>query len=261
MRTFALSLFVLACTALQVHAATISVALEDFQASGVLGFKYNSVDTEYASFGVFRLGTADPVGPEAARLSNPIYVFCDELAQPFTSSYQLYNVGVPTDGNDPPNQYVGLINSFKSTLLSELFTKFLDTSWFAPGPYTTDQIQHAMAFHAAIEEIVHEAVFSIADKPSLNLDAGIFQVVDAYLLDKNDPSQLLPDVKAIGQSYLDSLTGVDLNPRFALVQLTNPDFQDYITIPETSSLALLSCVGMIVGVGGYLKRRKSSVTA
>lgn len=261
MRTFALSLFVSACTAIQVHAATISVALEDFQASGVLGFKYNSTEVEYSSFGVFRLGTADPVGPEAAKLSNPIYAFCNELEQPFTSSYELYNVGVPTDGNDPPNQYVGLINSFKATLLSELFTKFLDTSWFAPGPYTTTQIQEAMAFHAAIEEIVHEAVFSIADKPSLNLDAGIFQVVDAYLLDKNDPSQLLPDVKTIGQSYLDALTGFDPNPRFALVQLTNPNFQDYITVPETSSFALLSCIGMMAGIGGYLKRRKTSVNA
>jgi len=257
MRFHTLSLFVLACSALQVQAATISVALEDFQASGVLGFKYNSTEVDYASFGVFRLGTADPVGSEAQKLGNPIYVFCDELSQPFTSDYQLYNVGVPTDANDPPNQYVGLINSFKSTLLSELFTKFLDTSWFAPGPYSTYQIEHAMAFHAAIEEIVHEAVFSIADKPSLNLDAGIFQVVDAYVLDKNDPSQLLPNVKSIGQSYLDALTGVDLNPRFSLIQLTNPDFQDYITVPEASSFALLSCVGMVVGLGGYMKRRKS----
>ena len=262
MRTSLFSLVALALTALQVQAETITVGLQDFQASGVLGYKYASTEVDYGSFGVFRLVTSDPSGPLASKVGNPAFVFCDELTQPFTSDLNLYDVGVPTDANDPPNEFVGKINSFKATLLSELFTKYLDTSWFAPGPYSVDQITSAMAFHAAIEEIVHEAVFSIADHSSLNLDAGIFQVDSAYLLDHNDPSQLLPAVKPLGQFYLDSLTGIDRDPKFELIQLTNPTYQDYlVAVPEVSSTMLLSAVGIVMGMGGFLKRRVRSAKA
>jgi hypothetical protein len=175
----------------------------------------------------------------ASLIPTTAYGFCDELTQDFTSTPELYDVGPPTIGNEPANALVGPINSFKATLLSELFTKFYDPTWTLPGPYTNTEITDAMAFHAAIEEIVHESINGTADLSSLNLDAGFFQLQGtSYILNPNDPSQLLPDVKAQGQFYLNSLIGSDPDPKYLILQVANGTYQDFlipIAVPELSS--------------------------
>jgi hypothetical protein len=201
-------------------AETISVTLEDFQASGVLVYKYNGFQ-DNGSSGIFRLRTSNPSGPNASLITDPAFGFCIELTQFYVSTTQPYDVGDLTEANDPINPIFGQISAAKRDLARQLWATSFDDSWTLPGPYSNTQITECMAFHAALYEILID--FDGSDLNSLDLSSGVFETVSGFLLDVNDPLQELP-VLATAQNLLNGLSLSYQGPLANLVAVTNPNF-------------------------------------
>lgn len=230
--------------ALLVKADTATVYLEDFNASGVLGYTFNGSEVIHGSAGVFRLRVSDPIGPLADSLADPSYGFCIDILQDFTGIPQPYQVGDLTTANVPVNPISGPITPEKRDLLRQLWQLYFDPSWTSAGPYSDAQRTGAIAFHAALFEIIID--FDGNSLASLDSGAGLFTAVDGYILDINDPSQELPVVPVL-DAYLGGLSLAYNGPLAPLVALTNPDYQDYVTVvPEASSVTL-----GLVGVAAF----------
>jgi hypothetical protein len=256
MRAHLFCALVLSAVTTNAFAETIDVALEDFQSSGVLVYKYNGFQ-DSGSSGVFRLRTSNPSGPNASLVTDPAYAFCIELTQVYTSNIQSYDVVDLTGANDPVNSIFGAITASKRDLVRQLWATSFDPSWTAPGPYTNLQITEAMAFHSAIYEILSD--FDGVSLASLDLSAGVFQTVSGFLLDINDPSQELP-VLPTAQALLGTLSLSYRGPLANLVALTNPNFQDYVVevVPEASSIVMSGIVLTGMATGVWARRRKNA---
>ncbi|MBX9652304.1 hypothetical protein K2Y11_01665 [bacterium] len=241
------------------RAETVSLYLEDFQSSGVMGYTFNSTEVYYGSSGLFRLRTSDPVGPNALKLTDPEYGFCIDIQQDFSSILSPYDVGALTTANVPVNPISGPITPARALLIEQLWAKYYDPSWELPGPYSNTQITDAIAFHAMLFEIATD--FDGVSLGSLNLSSGNFTLQSGYLLDVNDPLQELP-VVPVAQSYLDGLSLSYNGPLPNLLALTNPDFQDYIVevVPEASTVTML-LVGTTMFGAGYTWRRRRGISA
>jgi hypothetical protein len=237
-----------------VSAATIEIALQDFQASGVLRYTFNGGEVTNGSAGLFRLGTQNPSGSPADLLTNPEFGFCIELEQPFTSTFQTYDAGDLTTANNPVSAITGPVTLAKANLVRQLWSLFYDDSWENPPPYTDTQITDCIAFSAALYEILSD--FDGVSLASLDTNAGIFTVDGAHFLDPNDPLQQFP-AEARAQQYLSALSLSYNGPLANLVALTNATYQDYIVevIPEASSMTLCG-LGMLVAAYGYRRTRR-----
>jgi len=241
-------------------AETISLYLEDFQSSGVMGYTFNSTEVYYGSSGLFRLRTSDPVGPTASLLTDPEFGFCIDIQQDFSSVLSPYDIGDLTTANVPVNPISGPITPARALLIEQLWAKYYDPSWELPGPYSNTQITDAIAFHAMLFEIATD--FDGTNLSSLNLASGNFTLQSGYILDHNDPLQALP-VVAVAQSYLDGLSLSYNGPLPNLLALTNPDFQDYIVqvaVPEASTMTMILVGSSLLGVRYGWRRRRGQST-
>ncbi len=249
-----LALATLVAVTSTVSAATIDLALEDFQASGVLRYTFNGGEVTFGSSGLFRLRTQNPSGSPADLLTDPDFGFCIELTQPFTSLFQTYNVGDLTTANDPVSPITGPVTLAKANLVRQLWSLFYDETWENAPPYTSTQITDCIAFHASIYEILSD--FDGVSLASLDTNAGIFTIDGAHFLDPNDPLQQFP-AEARAQQYLAALSLGYQGPLANLVALTNGTYQDYIVevVPEASSMTLCG-LGMLVVGYGYRRTRR-----
>lgn len=252
---FSLSLvtgIVLTQAALQARADTATVSLEDFNASGVLGYTFNGSEKIYGTAGIFRLRVSDPAGPLANSLSDPSYGFCMDILQNFTGSPEPYDVGDLTIANDPTNPFTGPVTPQQRDLVAQLWHLYFDPSWTLLGPYSDAQRTGAIAFHAALFEIILD--FDGASLSSLDSGSGLFTAEDGFIDDKDDPSQELPVVATL-DTYLAGLSLPYDGPLAPVVALTNPEYQDYVTVvvPEVSSVTL-ALLGF-ASCGFVLRRR------
>jgi hypothetical protein len=240
-----------------VSAATIDIALQDFQASGILKYTFNGGEVTNGSSGLFRFGTQNPSGLPATLLGNPEFGFCIELEQPFTSTFETYTVGDLTTANNPVSPIIGPVTVAKANLVRQLWTLFYDDSWELAPPYTNTQITDCIAFSATLYEILSD--FDGVSLSSLNLDAGIFTMEGAFFLDENDPLQQFPS-EARAQQYIAALSLSYNGPLANLVALTSPTYQDYIVevIPEASSTTLVALGTLGLALGYRVGRRRST---
>ena len=238
------------------RAETISLYLEDFQSSGVMGYTFNSAEVYYGSAGLFRLRTSDPVGPTASNLTDPEFGFCMDITQDFSSISSLYNVGDLTTANVPVNPISGPITPARALLLEQLWAKYYDPSWELAGPYSNTQITNAIAFHAMIFEIATD--YDGVSLSSLNLASGNFTLQSGWLLDHNDPLQEL-FVVPVAQGYIDGLSLSYNGPLANLIALTNENYQDYIVqvVPEASTMTLFAVGSTLLGAGMTWRRRRN----
>jgi hypothetical protein len=235
----------------------VNVRLEDFQASGVLGYQHLGSETTFGSSGVFRLQTEDPAGTLARLVGSTAFAFCIELSQSYTSSLENYLVGDLTTANSPlgPN---GPITQAQQDLVAQLWARHFDSTWKAAGPYSPEDVTRSMAFHASVLEIL--ADFDGSSLGSIDLDAGDFKLINGYLLDVNDPSQEL-QVRMVANGFLSSLTTSYSGRLPRLLALTNEEYQDYLVeaVPEIHSV-VLSFLGLMTLVFFRSRLRRMSET-
>lgn len=247
---------VLSLSAASLHAAVVDVSLEDFQSSGVMSYTIGGSEVFNGSSGLFRLRTANYVGPPATSgLTDPEYGFCIELFQAYTSSYEPYDVVDMTAATNPVNPLAGPISTLQRDLVRQLWALHYDPTWEAPGPYSDAQITAAIAFHASIFEILND--FDGVSLASLDLSAGNFTLVAGHILDVNDPLQELP-VVPLAQTFLGDLSLSYAGPLPNLVALTNASYQDYIVeaVPELSATGMLLVAAFVVTGYGLARRRR-----
>lgn len=249
---------IMAASALSVsQAATIDIALEDFQASGVITYRYLGGGPTNGSAGLFRFGTQNPSGSPADLLTNPAFGFCIELDQPFTGDYQTYDIGPVTSATVPPSPAFGTISPESALLIRQLWELQYDDSWENPGPYSIAQIATAVTFHAMLYEIAID--FDGVSLSSVDLTKGNFIVDSAHILDVNNPLEELPIILLSKGMLFDLSLDYD-GPLANVLALTNPEYQDYLTevaVPEASSLVLAALGAGLVGFVGWRRRRTS----
>lgn len=270
MRTFALCISTVVFCSSVTNAGTVDLLYEDTHVGGEIGWIYVPTNNgpEFGAGGMFRLDAANESG-FPGNLGDPVFAFCTELTQGFPNvSPQTYETSLDlTNINDPPNVTVGSLDSTKITLIRELFNLFYQPSWTNAGPFTDAERLEATAFHAALLEIVHEAIDPLDPLTPLNLDAGLFVFNGAWSVSHNDPGSEILGVKARGDDMLNSLSGLNVPPGFDLVAFTNPDYQDFIAaydpgviiMPEASTMILCSIGTLIAGVQvARMRKRRAS---
>jgi probable HAF family extracellular repeat protein len=233
-------------------ASTIDVRLDDFGPSGVLGYRFNGGETTYGSAGQFQFDTQNPVGNAAESVSPHAVGFCIELTQTFTSDFITYNVGDVTTAQDPVG-VSGTISPEQAALIEQLWALHYDADWPGSGPFSLDDITRSMAFSALLYEIIYD--FDGVSLASLDLGSGLFELVDGFVLDKNDPTQELP-VFDVASFFLSTLSLNYSGPRPLLLALTNATQQDYLVavVPEVGTFSLMSAL-VTLCVGFSLARR------
>ncbi|MBY0587426.1 hypothetical protein K2X85_09635 [bacterium] len=248
---------VLALSVTSVSAATIEVAVQDFQASGVLAYTFLGSEVESGTSGLFRLGTQNPVGALASVLTNPEFGFCIELTQNFSGIFSTYNVGDLTTANDPVIPAIGAVTVAKANLVRQLWSLFYDPTWESAGPYSDLQIAACIAFSGTLYEILSD--FDGVSLSSLDISSGNFTIEGAGFLTPGDIAFINFNVPAIAQIYIANLSLSYDGPLANLVALTSPTQQDYIVqvIPEASSMVLAGMGLLTLVAGGYRTRRRS----
>jgi hypothetical protein len=233
-------------------ASTIDVRLDDFGPSGVMGYHFNGSETIYGSAGQFRFHTQNPVGNAAEGVSPNAVGFCIELTQTFTSDFISYNVGDLTTAQEPVG-LSGPISPEQAALIEQLWALHYDADWRGNGALSTDDITRSMAFSALLYEIIYD--FDGVSLASMDLGSGLFQLVDGFILDKNDPTQELP-VFDVASFFLGTLSLNYTGPRPQLLALTNAAQQDYLVmvVPEVGTFPLVSAV--VVAFGGISLARR-----
>jgi probable HAF family extracellular repeat protein len=233
-------------------ASTIDVRLDDFGPSGVMGYSFNGSETIYGSAGQFRFDTQNPVGNAAESVSPNAVGFCIELSQTFTSDFITYNVGDLTLAQDPVG-ISGPISPEQAALIEQLWALYYDADWLGNGAFSLDDITRSMAFSAMLYEIIYD--FDGVSLASMDLGSGLFQIVDGFLLDKNDPTQELP-VFDVASFFLGTLSLNYTGPRPQLLAMTNAAQQDYLVmvVPEVGTFPLVSAV--VVAFGGISLARR-----
>jgi hypothetical protein len=110
-----------------------------------------------------------------------------------------------------------------------------------------------MAFSAMLYEIIYD--FDGVSLASLDLSSGLFELVDGFVLDKNDPTQELP-VFDVASYFLGTLSLNYSGPRPQLLALTNAAHQDYLVavVPEVGTFPLIST--LITVCGGFSLARR-----
>jgi choice-of-anchor C domain-containing protein len=232
--------------------STIDVRLDDFGPSGVMGYRFNGTETIYGSAGQFRFDTKNPIGSAAQGVSPNAVGFCIELTQDFSSDFHTYNVGDLTLAQDPVG-ISGPISPEQAALIEQLWALHYDADWPDAGPFSFADITRSMAFGALLYEIIYD--FDGVSLASMDLDSGLFQLVDGFLLDKNDPTQELP-VFDVASFFLGTLSLNYTGPRPQLLALTNAAQQDYLVavVPEVGTFPLVSAV--VVAFGGISLARR-----
>lgn len=237
-------------------AATIDVALEDFQSSGIIKYTYNGGELTNGSSGLFRLRTANPSGSPADLLTDPEYGFCIELLQAFTSSFEEYEAGDPTIANDPVDPNAGPVTAEKAALAAQLWAVHFNNDWVT-APFDDDVI-NAIAFHGVLYEILLD--FDGLSLTSLDLSSGIFTLEGGQIYD-GISSFIDKDAEIItaAQSLIDSLSLSYAGPLANLIALTHPTYQDYLVevVPEAGTTTLVA-IGLFAVVGARLRRRGRS---
>ncbi len=231
---------------------SIDVSLDDFGPSGVMGYRFNGGETTYGSAGQFRLDTQNPVGNAAESVSPHAVGFCIELTQNFSSDFHTYNVGDLTLAQDPVG-ISGPISPEQAALIEQLWALHYDADWPGSGPFSFADITRSMAFSALLYEIIYD--FDGVSLASLDLSSGLFELVDGFVLDKNDPTQELP-VFDVASFFLSTLSLNYNGPRPQLLALTNAAHQDYLVavVPEVGTFSLMSAL-VTLCVGFSLARR------
>ena len=181
--------------------------------------------------GIFKLTTSNPTG---AGVEVPNYGFCIELPQSIAGGYT-YTVRDLEDAPLPVNASYSAATPMgpdKAALISELWGRHFNTAWLVQGG-TTGGIANSQlgeAFGVAIWEIVWET--------DTLLDVTVGNGFRAENVEQS----------ALANQWLDSLDGT--GPMADTVALSNNDRQDFVTVPEPASMALL-VLGALV-----LKRKR-----
>ncbi|MCK5001083.1 MAG: PEP-CTERM sorting domain-containing protein [Anaerohalosphaera sp.] len=161
----------------------------------------------------------------------PDFGFCIELPQGTGINLPItYDVRDLQDAPLPPN-YGTPMGMPKADLIRELWDKYFDPAWVT-GASTVAEKQMAEAFGVAIWEIVYEtdATLDVTTGPGFSA-TGVEQAILA--------NQWLDDVVA------NNLTKADV------IALSNIDHQDFVTVPEPMTMALLALGGL-----GIFRRKR-----
>jgi hypothetical protein len=248
---------VLALSVSSVSAATIEVAVQDFQASGVLKYSFLGSEPESGTSGLFRLGTQNPVGALASALTNPEFGFCIELTQNFSGIFSTYNVGDLTTANDPVIPAIGAVTVAKANLVRQLWSVFYNESWESAGPYSDATIAACIAFSGTLYEILSD--FDGVSLSSLDVNSGNFTILGAGFLAPGDNSFINTNVPLVAETYISVLSLAYDGPLANLVALTSPTQQDYIVevVPEASSLVMAGMGSLVLAISYRLRRRSN----
>jgi hypothetical protein len=236
--------------------STIDVRLDDFGPSGVMGYRFNGADTIYGSAGQFQIDTKKPVGSDAQGVSPHALGFCIELTQNFSSDFHHYVVGDVTSAQDPVG-IAGPISPERAALIEQLWALHYDSDWKGSGPYSFADITRSMAFSALLYEIIYD--FDGVTLASMDLRSGLFELVDGFLLDKNDPTQELP-ILDVASYFLTTLSLDYSGPKPHLLALTNSTHQDYLVavVPEVDSRILTSCAFCVLLSVSFVRQLRTT---
>ncbi len=184
------------------------------------GFTGQSVNS-----GIYSFVTSDPTG---AGVEVVDYGFCIQLNQTtvFGQSYDvrdLEDAPLPADPLYPASTPMG---AAKAEMISKLWGNFFNPAWLAGG---TPNKQLGEAFGIAIWEIVWET-------------SGTLDVTSGSFYADNVEQAVQANI------WLGQLAGITTN-LVDVVALSNNGSQDFVTVPEPATMALLS-------LGAFVLRRK-----
>jgi hypothetical protein len=164
--------------------------------------------------------------------------FCIELHQWSPDTTLKYDVVALHEVN---NSFMGgTMGLEKADYIAELWGRFYNPAWANGGPYSSEEINKAEAFAAAIWEIIYE------DLPTSPLGWDV--TVDGSTGSHGFYAQNFD--WAVANSWLHALTGC--GPKAQLMAVVNDGKQDFIIqVPEPTTIFLL-------GLGGlaFLRKRK-----
>lgn len=220
---------------------TVDVVLDNFGAHDITTVWGGGLDGVEVYGGVYLLNKSASTGVGDTWPNGLTPVFCIELHELAPHSTCTYNVVTPDAAHN--NFLGGTLGQTKADYLADLWERFYDPAWSIGTPYTDDQNSDAEAFGAAVWEIVYEDLPSSPAGWDVTTD-GTAGVGGFYAtgLDTNKAN-----------SYLHSLTGS--GPKAGLYAFTNCGTQDFITVPEPATIAML-------GIGGILsliRRKRTAV--
>jgi hypothetical protein len=168
-------------------------------------------------------------------------VFCIDLFETVKSGSLNYNIINVKDGPVTSASYLsGGMGEVKAAYLAELWTKHYDSSWTS-GSFTSSQKAAAVAFQAAIWEIVYEDMPSSPAYWDVTVDSTV----------GNGGFKATNLNSTLANSWLRSLNGT--GAAVELRALTYCGSQDFITafsIPEPTTMAF-AALGLL-----FLVRRK-----
>lgn len=166
--------------------------------------------------------------------------FCMDLSEYLASGPKTYEV-LNVSAAPKPTAFLGSgMGAVKAAYLSELWSRYFDSTWMAGGTYTPVQNTQAAAFQAAVWEVIYE------DMPTSS--AGWDVTIDGTAGDKGFKATNLD--YTLANSWLTSLTGTYQGTNLA--SLSYEGNQDILTaIPEPATAAFLA-VGLLLAVSrGY----------
>lgn len=168
--------------------------------------------------------------------------FCIDLSQYLASGSNTYEV-LDVAAGPVPTTFLGSgMGAVKAAYLSELWSRYFDSSWMAGGTYTAAQNAQAEAFQAAIWEIIYE------DMPTS--PTGWDVTIDGTLGNNGFRATNLDFTLA--NSWLSSLTGTYQGAN--LTALSFDGSQDVlVAIPEPATVAFLAA-GLLFAVSRGYKR-------
>jgi hypothetical protein len=196
------------------------------------------------------------VGSDAQGVSPHALGFCIELTQNFSSDFHHYVVGDVTSAQDPVG-IAGPISPERAALIEQLWALHYDSDWKGSGPYSFADITRSMAFSALLYEIIYD--FDGVTLASMDLRSGLFELVDGFLLDKNDPTQELP-ILDVASYFLTTLSLDYSGPKPHLLALTNSTHQDYLVavVPEVDSRILTSCAFCVLLSVSFVRQLRTT---
>jgi hypothetical protein len=228
----------LPCLAEAIPVGTMDIVHSGFGASDIIDVWGGGLNGTSVYGGVYMLDKSAGTGLGNIWPNGLIGGFCIELHQWAPDTTLKYDVVALHEVN---NGFMGgTMGLEKADYIAELWGRFYNPAWANGGPYSSEEINKAEAFAAAIWEIIYE------DLPTSPLGWDV--TVDGSTGSHGFYAQNFD--WAVANSWLHALTGC--GPKAQLMAVVNDGKQDFIIqVPEPTTIFLL-------GLGGlaFLRKRK-----